>query len=131
MTQTEQIETLRTDAQKVAAVLRTFFNIMARWGLKNDQVRVLLGSPSAAQFYKLKSQQVTRLQRDMLERISYVLGIQKSLRILLPDREAADSWIHRPNSHPLFGDAPALDRLLAGNVEDLAVVRRYLDAERG
>ncbi|MEM9313789.1 MAG: MbcA/ParS/Xre antitoxin family protein [Pseudomonadota bacterium] len=127
---TEQQALLR-DEQKVHAVLRTFFNIVAAWRLSNEQAQALLGAPSASQFYKLKKQQVSRLSRDMAERISYVLGIHKALRILLPDREMADSWVHRPNDHYLFNGQSALERMLAGNVADLAAVRSYLDAERG
>ena len=128
---TAAIDALRQNKNKVGAVLRSVFNIADRWGLDNEQMCVLLGSPSRSQFFKLKKQTVRSLPRDMTERISYILGIQKALRILLPNRDAADSWIHRPNRHPLFGGRPALERMLAGNVADLALVRRYLDAERG
>lgn len=125
------IEALRGDKAKVNSVLRTFFNIVERWKLKPEQARILLGSPSRSQFYNMKNLKVSNLSRDTVERISYIFGIQKALRILFPDRANADQWIHLPNSHPLFGGAPALERMLAGNVGDLADVRRYLDAERG
>ena len=69
--------------------------------------------------------------RDVLERVSYVLGIYKALQILLPDERAADAWVHQPNTAPLFAGRPALDRMLSGNVADLFVVRSYLDAQRG
>lgn len=131
MNRTSSIELLRSDETKVHSVLRTFFKIMDRWNLDTEQMRVLLGNPSRSHFYNMKGLRVRQLSRDTLERISYIFGIQKALRILLPDRENADQWIHRPNHHPLFGGMPALDRMLAGNVSDLADVRRYLDAERG
>ena len=63
--------------------------------------------------------------------MSYVLGIYKALQILLPDAEAADAWVRKPNAAPLFGGKPALHRMLSGNVADLYVVRQYLDAWRG
>ncbi|HQZ88259.1 MAG TPA: MbcA/ParS/Xre antitoxin family protein, partial [Gammaproteobacteria bacterium] len=44
---------------------------------------------------------------------------------------AANEWIKKPNSAPLFNGRSALDKMLAGKVIDLADVRRYLDAERG
>ncbi|MDX1381560.1 MAG: MbcA/ParS/Xre antitoxin family protein [Xanthomonadales bacterium] len=125
------IDVIRTDASKVHAVLRTFFRIAESWGLDNEQARTLLGAPSRAQFYRLKAGRVNSLSRDMLERISYVLGIHKALRILFPDSAQADGWLMRPNRHPMFGGRPAMSRLLAGNVADLADVRRYLDAQRG
>ena len=71
------------------------------------------------------------LSRDTLERLSNLLGIYKSLQILLPDAAAADAWVRQPNSAAPFGGRSALDRMLAGNVSDLHLVRRYLDGVRG
>ena len=71
------------------------------------------------------------LPRDTLERISYVLGIDKALRTLIPDGKAADAWVRLPNDAAVFGGASALERMLAGNVGDLYVVRRYLDIVMG
>jgi len=59
------------------------------------------------------------------------LGIYKSLQILLPDQTLADQWLATPNDNPLFNGTAPLDRLLAGQVVDLAVVRDFLDAQRG
>ena len=68
---------------------------------------------------------------DALERISYLLGIFKALHILLPDEEAADAWVRKPNTAPLFAGTSALERMMSGQVSDLYVVRQYLDAQRG
>ena len=113
------------------AALQAFFNITERWGLTAAEQRVLLGDPPASSFYKMRAEQAGRLTHDMLERISYVMGIYKSLRILLPDELTANSWLKKPNEGPLFGGNSALDKILQGNVADLCDVRRYLDAERG
>jgi len=115
-----------------AAGLRAFFNIARDWDLNADEQIVLLGSPGRSTFFKWKaSPQTARLGRDTLERLSLLLGIYKSLQILLPQPNAADSWIKRPNSAPPFGGRRALDRMLAGNISDLVAVRQYLDAMRG
>ena len=71
------------------------------------------------------------MTRDLLERASYILGIYKSLQILLPDQALADQWLYTPNYNPLFNGTAPLDRLLAGQVVDLAVIRNFLDAELG
>jgi hypothetical protein len=114
------------------AGLKAFFNIARDWKLKNDQEITLLGNPSRATYFKWKkTPETAQLNRDTLERISYLLGIYKSLQILLPNQLSADSWISKPNSAPLFGGRSALDRMLSGNVADLFVVRQYLDAARG
>ncbi|HET8881082.1 MAG TPA: MbcA/ParS/Xre antitoxin family protein, partial [Solimonas sp.] len=82
-------------------------------------------------FFLWKKQKAGSLSRDVMERISYVLGIYKALQILFPQAERADEWVRRPNDAPLFAGRSALDRMLSGNVADLFVVRSYLDAQRG
>lgn len=111
--------------------LRAFFRIAEAWKLTAKQERILLGSPPESTFFKWKKDQAGNLSRDVLERISYVLGIYKALQILFPDPARADDWINRPNSAPLFQGQSALQRMLSGNVGDLYAVRQYLDAERG
>jgi hypothetical protein len=111
--------------------LRAFFNIAAAWNLSTAQQRKLLGDPPSSTFFKWKRELGASLPRDVLERISYVLGIYKALQILIPDATRADAWISTPNTAPLFGGQTALDRMLGGNVGDLYAVRQYLDAQRG
>jgi hypothetical protein len=111
--------------------LRAFFRIAEAWKLTAKQERILLGNPPGSTFFKWKKDREGNLSRDVLERISYVLGIYKALQILFPDPARADEWISRPNRAPLFQGQSALQRMLSGNVGDLYAVREYLDAERG
>lgn len=111
--------------------LRAFFRLAEHWKLRMADQRKLLGNPPESTFYKWKRQQTGALGRDTLERISYLLGIWKSLQILFPDVTQADAWLTKPNQAPLFGGQSALERMLSGNVADLYVVREYLDAQRG
>lgn len=116
------------------AALRTFFNIARVWKLDESEAMTLLGfdEKNRSTYFKWKKDpKNARLNRDKLERLSYIFGIYKDLQELLPEPEAADGWIHRPNDAPLFGGRAALERMLSGRVADLYVVRRYLDAERG
>jgi len=111
--------------------LRAFVNIADAWGLTVADQLKLLGIGSRSTFFKWRREREPRLPRDTLERLSYLLGIYKSLQILLPDARAADEWIRKPNNAPLFGGRSALERMLTGQVADLYVVRQYLDSERG
>lgn len=121
---------VRSSVNKNAVALKAFFGIAQKWQLTSDQERILLGIPLPT-LYRWKKNKNGSLSPDTLERISYVLGIYKALRILLPSEEAANQWIKKPNQAILFGGKSALDKLLVGRVVDLADVRRYLDAERG
>jgi len=131
MTQRIQAATAEKTAHLSEPALRAFFRIAEAWQLSVDQQLILLGSPARATFFRWKGGNKAVLSRDTLDRISYILGIYKALQILLPNPEAADGWIKRPNTAPLFGGHSALNRMLGGQMEDLFIVRRYLDAERG
>ena len=115
-----------------AAGLRTFERIAQAWGLNVDEQLCLLGQPPRSTFFAWRKQpEKAALSRDTLERLSNLLGIYKSLQILLPEPAAADAWVRKPNAAPLFGGRSALARMLAGNVSDLHLVRCYLDGVRG
>lgn len=110
--------------------LRTWFNIAAAWQLRDVEAARLLGTPESTYRRWKKNPDVT-LDIGQIERLSLLLGIYKALQMLLPRADAADDWVRRPNDNPLFGGHTPLERMLAGLTEDIAIVRRYLDAERG
>jgi Protein of unknown function (DUF2384) len=115
-----------------AAGLRAFERIAQAWGLSVDEQLCLLGQPPRSSYFAWrKHPERVNLPRDTLERLSNILGIYKSLQILLPDAAAADAWIRRPNQASPFGGGSALARMLGGNVSDIHLVRCYLDSVRG
>jgi len=122
---------LDESARLSGPALRTFFRIADRWSLSTAERQRLLGLKPSSYFKYRRDPDDARLNRDTLERISYVLGIYKALQILLPRREAADAWIRNKNTAPVFNGHAPLDIMLAGKVADLYLVRRYLDGERG
>ena len=117
-----------TDAE-TGAMLRAFFNLVARWRLTDRQARILLGGPAARTYARWKAGQVepSRISRDTRERLSMLMGIHRNLRNLFRDPSRGYRWLRKPNR--AFGGESALNRLLAGSVLDLAAVRTYLDAE--
>lgn len=113
------------------ALLPALFNMFEQWGLNGKQQMVLLGLSNEKTLYNWKNRpEKAKLSKDTLERCSYLLGIYKSLQILLPDPHQADAWLTTPNDHPFFNATAPLARMLAGQVFDLAEVRHFLDAER-
>ncbi len=121
----------RRELDLAGPALRAFMRLADAWKLSIGEQRKLLGDPPESTFYKWKREGAATLGRDVLERISYLLGIYKSLQILFPDPLQADAWLRKPNAAAVFGGRSALERMLPGNVADLYVVRQYLDAQRG
>jgi len=109
--------------------LKTYFRIMEDWEISDTDAMILLGKPSRALFYKWKKSEVSSVPHDTVSRISYVLGIYKSLQILFLDTDRADRWVNRPNL--AFGDRTAKEHMLSGEIVDIADVRHYLDTARG
>lgn len=120
----------RPDIRNVDPVkaLTGAFLILDKWGASGEQARVLLGSPAERTFFSWKAGRAVRVPADTLRRIGYLAGIYKALHIVYADRELADGWVHRPNA--FFGGQTPMQRMLAGDVTDLAAVRAYVDSAR-
>ncbi|HUX23360.1 MAG TPA: MbcA/ParS/Xre antitoxin family protein [Burkholderiales bacterium] len=132
MQATSQQATSPVSAKEVSGpALRTVFRILSAWGLSNKEQIKLLGNPPKSTFYRWKQGESAALSQDTLERLSYIFGIYSALQLLLPRPDAADAWLKKPNTAPLFGGRSALERMLSGQLADLYVVRQYLDAQRG
>ncbi|TJY57414.1 DUF2384 domain-containing protein [Sinimarinibacterium sp. CAU 1509] len=116
---------------------RAALNIASQWGLTDDQLSVLLGGVGRSTVARWKSQLAhngaiqAAFGPDTLDRVSYLLGIFKALRILFPDKAQADAWVKKPNTGPGFDGRSALQRMLDGRMDDLRYVRVYLDGWRG
>jgi len=109
--------------------LRAFFNVMARWQVKDDDARQLLGGVTNGPYYEMKRSPDRLLDVDRLTRVSLVVGIFKALGLLYSDA-LADRWIHLPNTNRLFGGATPLAYMVKGGVPAIHTVRRLLDARR-
>jgi hypothetical protein len=116
-----------------AAALKALFNIVSHWKIRDEDARELLGGISNGGYYQLKKNPRTpgkSLDQDKLVRISYLIGIFKSLNILYSQR-LADQWMQLPNSNPLFAGRAPLDYILRGGTPAMDMLRRLLDARRG
>jgi hypothetical protein len=102
---------------------------MARWGVRDEDARALLGGVSNGPFYEMKRNPERVLETDRLTRISYLVGIFKALNILHA-RPLADDWVQLRNTNPIFGGTTPLDYMIRGGLPAMQTVRRLLDARR-
>lgn len=110
--------------------IRTFFNIMSRWNIRDEDARILLGGISNGPFYDMKKNPNRVLDTDKLTRVSYLIGIFKAVNILYSEK-LADKWIQLPNSNPIFGGQTPLAYMMKAGLPAMQTVRRLLDARRG
>ncbi len=115
-----------------AIALNAVNNILNRWHCSTEEKLILLGGLKKPTFYKyLKAATKPNISPDLLERLSYILNIHASLRILLSDNDSVYGWVRKPNHAPFFNGKSALDIMLQGRVVDLWNVSSRLSAERG
>ena len=122
--------TARGERERLSApALKAFFNMMARWKVRDEHARALLGGVSNGPFYEMKRTRDRLLDADRLVRVSYVIGIFKALHVLHSAR-LADEWIQLPNSNPIFAGQTPLTYMMRGGLPAMQTVRRLLDARR-
>ncbi len=108
-------------------VWKSLIHLVKRFDLKETEARILMGDLARSTYMAHKA----KLSRDQKERVSYLLGIYKSLRILFEDEEQARTWIHRHNTLPPFNGLTPKEYMLEGSMMRLADVRKFLDFWRG
>lgn len=112
--------------------LPAVFNILQKWQCSTDEQKALLGIESRTTLNNYKTAKGgLRLQRDTLERMSYILNIHKCLRILFTADDSVYGWVRKPNSHPFFAGRSAMQIMSQGRVADLYEVANRLHAWRG
>ena len=98
---------------------RAVIGLCRRWELTDHQAEILLDLPPGAG--------VDQLTEEGKTRVEHLLGILAALRALFRDPARAHAWVKRPNS--IYDGRTALDVMLAGGLDAIIRVRRYLEAE--
>jgi len=116
-------------AAEIEAMQRTVLNIFERWSVRDADTSIILGGVSPKTLSRWRQGQLGRVSRDLADRMSYVLGIHKALRIVFVDARTGYRWMQTPNA--AFDGKTPLDVLLRGGLDDLQRMRHYLDSVRG
>jgi hypothetical protein len=119
------------EAEKGRVALKGFFNITREWGCTENEQRILLGDVSRSTLQNWKKLKPIRLNRDVMERISFILGIYKAVCVLYPTKERAASRMRLGTSDLPFAGKSAMELMLQGSIRHLQLTRRYFDAQRG
>ena len=124
--------TAPSELTQIKVGLKAFFRITDEWELTRDQRRALLGNPGTTQYSEWKTGNVKSraISTDLLDRLSYILGIYKALNIL-HSAENQKHFLANATEVSPFNSRSPLDYMLSGHLVALGDVRRYLDFHRG
>lgn len=107
-------------ARLTRSALKAYDNIVACWGLENEDARKIFGGVSDRPRPRI-------LNVDAMRRISYLIGIFRALNTIF-DRPLADQWVRLPNSNRIFKGSSPLAYMKHGGTPAMQTVRRLLDA---
>ena len=116
-------------ADEVRAMQRTVGNIFAQWGVTDGEAAVILGGISAKTFRRWREGAYGRVNRDLADRLSLVLGIHRALRVIFREPATGYAWMRQPTAD--LGGLTPVELLLRGGMGDLERLRRYLDSVQG
>ena len=112
--------------EECQAMHRTVIVLFKKWEITDAQAAKLLGGISVTTHRRWKNGKLRMIGPDLAERMSTLLGIHKSLRLLFKDPQRGYDWIKRQST---FFQMSALEVMLNGNLADLMRVRHYLETQ--
>lgn len=117
-----------TRARLSAPAVEIAGNIAHLWGLSTASTCALLGGISERTWRRWQSQPPT-LDHDALTRISLLIGIHRSLRVVFGP-SLGDAWPTIANTNPLFAGRTPIDTMVSGGIPQLIAVREVVDGWR-
>jgi hypothetical protein len=110
------------------AMQRAVLRLFEHWSVSDADAAIILGGIAPRTVSRWRAGELGRVTRDLADRMSLLLGIHKSLRILFEEPGRGYRWIKAPND--AFGGRSALDILRQGGMADIARLRSYLVSVR-
>ena len=105
--------------------------LLDTWKLEPDKAAVLLGFEESGKDHveRILSGREPLSGRDAKDRIVHLFHVRKTLSALFQDREVENEWLREPRS--LFHDKSPMDLLLEGSMENLLLLREYVETMAG
>ena len=106
-------------------------NLLKAWKLKPDDAVLLLGFERSEKSYvdSLLNGRATLMGRDIKDRIAYLFQIRRTLSALFLSEDTENEWLREP--HSMLNDRVLIDLLLEGAMENLLLVKEYVDTVAG
>ncbi len=112
-------------------IWKSLSHLAKRFALKEKEILILMGNMPRSTYTTGTAKGTIKLDRDKRDRVSYLLGIYKALRLLFDDSTQAVTWINRSNHLAPFNGMTPKAFMLEGSIVRLAEVRQFLDFWRG
>ncbi len=114
----------------ISGPIQFILKLLDYWHLNRDDAVSLLGFNSTdSNSVKDILNGMTSLDRDVRDRIAHLFHIWTTLSSLFQDRDVENDWLREP--HALLDEQSPLNLLMDGDMENLLLVKEYVDAAAG
>ena len=127
----ESWESLTSAPNRVSGPVQFVLKLLENWHLSRDDAVLLLGFNQEDNGFvrALLTGSADLHGRDIRDRIAHLFQIRKTLSALFRDLDVENEWLREP--HTLLDGQEPLKLLLGGSMEDLLLVKEYVDAAAG
>ena len=116
---------------RISGPVQFVLKLLDSWRLSRDEAVLLLGFDQTdnSLVQAILEGAVDLHDRDVRDRIAHLFQIRKTLSSLFRDLDVENEWLREP--HILLDEQEPLKLLLGGSMEDLLLVKEYVDAAAG
>ena len=116
---------------RITGPIRFVNKLLATWQLEAEKACILLGLEPSRLPYVIDVLQgyETLTGRDAKDRIAHLFQIRKLLSALFRDESVENEWLREPQD--VLKDKAPMDLLLEGSMENLLLVREYVERVTG
>lgn len=116
---------------RISGPVQFVLKLLENWRLSRDDAVLLLGfDQTDNSLVQAILAGVADLHgRDVRDRIAHLFHIRQTLSSLFRDLDVENEWLREP--HTLLDEQEPLKLLLGGSMEDLLLVKEYVDAAAG
>ena len=117
--------------KRISGPVQFVLKLLVNWRLSEDDAVLLLGFDAEAKglVRSILAGAIDLHSRDIRDRIAHLFHIRATLSSLFRDLEVENEWLRE--RHPLLDERKPLKLLLGGSMEDLLLVKEYVDAAAG
>jgi len=116
---------------RLTGPIQFFGNLLETWKLNRDDAVSLLGFEKSDRPYveHLLNGHAALLGRDAKDRIAYLFEIRRTLAALFLDEDVENAWLRE--AHAMLNDQVPMELLLEGAMENILLVRDFVDVAAG
>lgn len=111
--------------------LKVAIRILERWKCTPEEQQAILGLARATYYKYKKNPESARLDRDQLDRVSYVLNIHAALNTVFENPANRYGFMRMRNHNPYFSGKAPIEIVSQGSMASLYETFKRIDAMRG